>query len=123
MQVQSLTLLSRSGSRCCHELWCRSQMQLRPCVAVAVAIDVIRTLAWELLYAAGTAIKSKKKKNKQTKQLAYITLNVFCASVENTNDVSITNPPHCQKQSCQIEFGLQLSSLPFNLVGLGFTLG
>ena len=40
-------------------------MQLRPCVAEAVAIDVIRTLAWELLYAAGTAIKSKKKKKKK----------------------------------------------------------
>ena len=26
------------GGPCCHELWCRSQMQFGSCVAVAVAV-------------------------------------------------------------------------------------
>ena len=36
MQVGSLALLCGSGIWRCHELWCRSQMWLRSCVAVAV---------------------------------------------------------------------------------------
>ena len=36
MQVRSLALFSGTGIRCCHELWCRSQMQLGSGVAVAV---------------------------------------------------------------------------------------
>ena len=48
------------------ELWCRSQTWLGSCVAVAVAVArsvataLIRPLAWELPYAAGVALKSKK---------------------------------------------------------------
>ncbi len=37
IQVQSLALLSGLKIQCCCELWCRSQMQLGSCVAVAVA--------------------------------------------------------------------------------------
>ena len=37
MQVQSLALLSGLGIQHCHALWCRSQTQLVPGVAVAVA--------------------------------------------------------------------------------------
>ena len=37
LRVQSLALLSGLRVRCCHELWCRSQMLLRSGVAVAVA--------------------------------------------------------------------------------------
>ena len=37
MWVQSLALLSGLKIQCCGELWCRSQTQLRPCVAVAQA--------------------------------------------------------------------------------------
>ena len=37
MQVRSLALLSRSGIWCCHELRCRSHMQLGCRVAMAVA--------------------------------------------------------------------------------------
>ena len=50
----------------CHELWCRSQMWLRSCVAVAVvkaaaaAPAPIRPLAWELPHATGAALKSKR---------------------------------------------------------------
>ena len=38
MQVPSLASLSRLRIQCCYELWCRSQMQLRSPVAVAVAV-------------------------------------------------------------------------------------
>ena len=55
--------------RCC-ELWCRSQMQLRCGIAVAVAqascYIFIQHLAWEPPYAAGAALKTKKKKKKRT---------------------------------------------------------
>ena len=37
LRVRSLALLSWLRIQCCHELQCRSQMQLRPCVAMAVA--------------------------------------------------------------------------------------
>ena len=37
MQVQSLALLSELAIWHCHELWCRSQIWLGSCVAVAVA--------------------------------------------------------------------------------------
>ena len=36
LQIQSLASLSGLRIRCCHELWGRSQMQLRPSVAVFV---------------------------------------------------------------------------------------
>ena len=38
MQIQSLPLLSGLRIRHCHELWFRSQTQLRSHVAVAVAV-------------------------------------------------------------------------------------
>ena len=55
-----LAWLSGSEIQRCSELWCRSQMQLRSRIAVAVAL--IQPLAWELPHATGTALKSKKKK-------------------------------------------------------------
>ena len=36
MQVQSLASHSGLRTRHCRELWCRSQVQLRSCIAVAV---------------------------------------------------------------------------------------
>ena len=56
MQVRSLVLLSGLKIRHCHELWCRSQMQLGFC---------IWPLAWELLYVTGLALKREKKKKKK----------------------------------------------------------
>ena len=51
---------------CCHELWYRLQMQLRSGIAVAVARPAaaapFQPLAWELPYAMGVALKSKRKK-------------------------------------------------------------
>ena len=61
MRVRSLALLSGLGIWHCHEVWCRSQMQLRSCVAVAVvrlAVTApIQSLAWEFPYAADVALK------------------------------------------------------------------
>ena len=45
-QVRSLALLGGLRTQHCHELWCRSQTQLRSGVAVAAAL--IHSLAWEL---------------------------------------------------------------------------
>ena len=64
MQIRSLALLSGLRTLCCCELWCK-----------LVAAAPIWPLAWQLPYAAGAALKSKKKKttkqktNKQKKQL------------------------------------------------------
>jgi len=66
--VRSLALLRGLRIQCCHELWYRSQMWLRSCVAMAVcrlaAVALIRPLAWEPPCAASVALKSKKKKVK-----------------------------------------------------------
>ena len=53
LQVQSLALLSGLRIGHCHELWCRSQTQLRSRVAVAMAL--IRPLAWEPPYVTAVA--------------------------------------------------------------------
>ena len=44
----------------CHELWCRSQTWLGSSIAVAVAVALIRPLAWELPHAVGVVLKRKK---------------------------------------------------------------
>ena len=66
IQVQSLAWLSGLNIQHCHKLQCRSQMWLRSCIAVAVAL--IRPLAQQLPYAAGTAIKRKKEKTFKLKK-------------------------------------------------------
>ena len=66
--VGGLSPASLSGLRIwrCHQLWCRSKMQLRSCGAVAVvklaATAATGPLAWEPPHAVGAALKSKKKK-------------------------------------------------------------
>ena len=51
---------------CCRELWCRSQTQLGSGVAVSVDRSVatapVGPPAWKCTYAAGVALKDKKKK-------------------------------------------------------------
>ena len=69
-QVPSLTLLSGLSILCCHELWCRSQMQLGSCVAVSCGVGGqvqlrLRPLAWESPYALGAALKKKKKRRRR----------------------------------------------------------
>ena len=57
---------------CCHELWYRSKMRLRSCVAVVwsrpAATALILLLAWEPLYATGVALKRQKKRRKKKKK-------------------------------------------------------
>ena len=63
-QVLSLAVLSGLRIQCCHELWCRSQMQLESGVAVAAAQargNSSEPLAWELPYAEGAALKRQKE--------------------------------------------------------------
>ena len=58
-------LTSQSGLRiqCCCEPWCRSQMQLRSCVAVAVVYD--GSCSSNFTPRLGTSIKSKKRKKRR----------------------------------------------------------
>ena len=56
MQVWSLASFSGLRIQRCHELWCRSQMQLRSCVAVAVAVAVAGSLSSNLTPSLGTSI-------------------------------------------------------------------
>ena len=69
IQLVSMRMWARSpaslcgwGIQHCHELWDRLQMRLGSFVSVVVA--EIWSLAWELPYVMGVALKSKKKKKK-----------------------------------------------------------
>ena len=57
MWVQFLALLSGLRIPCCYELWCR-----------LAAAAPIWSLAWELPYAVGAALKSKNKRKTRSKQ-------------------------------------------------------
>ena len=73
-QVQSLTSLSRLRIQCCHELWCRSQTQLRFGVAVAVvwaggySSDSTPRPGVSICHGCSLKRQKKKPKNKQTKK-------------------------------------------------------
>ena len=72
MHGWSLASLSGLGIQHCHELWCRSQTQLRSWLLWLwhrlAAVAPIWPLAWELPNAMGMAVKSKKsKKTKKQK--------------------------------------------------------
>ena len=66
MQVRSLALLSGLRIWGCHELWCRLQMQLRSCIAVAVVgscgSDCIPSLGTSVCRECGPKKQKKKKK-------------------------------------------------------------
>ena len=65
MRLQVRSLASLSGLKIWHgrELWCKSQMQLRSGIAVALAkARPIGPLAWEPPYATGVALEYTKKK-------------------------------------------------------------
>ena len=72
MWVQPLPSLSELRIWHYHELGCRSQAQLRSCVAVAVAMagscSSDKPLAWEFPYATGHRCRSKKQKKKKKKK-------------------------------------------------------
>ena len=68
-----------SGIQHCHELWCRLRKWLGSCIAVAVvqagSLTLIPSLAWDLPYAGGAALKSKQTNKKPTTLLS--TYNFF----------------------------------------------
>ena len=73
MRLRVRSLASLGGLRIlrCHELWCRSKMQLRSGVLwlwhKPAVVAPIRPLAWQFLYAAGADLKRQKdKKSKDT---------------------------------------------------------
>ena len=70
MPVQSLISLSGLRIQCCHKLWHCSQMWLRSCVAMAVAVTGCCSSdsnpSWKLPYAEGVALKRPKKRRKST---------------------------------------------------------
>ena len=59
MWVWSLALRGGLRIQRCYKLWCRSQLGLGSCIAVAAA--PIWLLAWELPYASSVALKKPKK--------------------------------------------------------------
>jgi len=63
-QIQSLASLSGLRIRCFRELWCRSKMRLRSCIARLwhrpAPTALLRPLAWEPPYATGAALKKQK---------------------------------------------------------------
>ena len=72
MRVQSMAFLGVLGIWHWCGLWCGSQTQLRSRVAVAVAragaAAPFRPLDWELPYAVGASLKSKRRKKKKRKK-------------------------------------------------------
>ena len=76
IKVQSLALLSGSRICCCHEMWCRSQMQPGSRIAVTVmqagGYSSIQPPAWKPSYIASTALKRQKTKNKIKNNLFFI---------------------------------------------------
>ena len=67
LRVCSLAPLSGLRTWHCHELLCKSQMQLRSRVAVVwlAAAASIQPLTWEPPYATHAALKKKKRKKKE----------------------------------------------------------
>ena len=77
MRVRSLASLSGSGIQHCCELWCRSQTQLRShsccgCGVDPAAVVPTEPLAWELPYAMGVVLQSKKKKSVQSEIVYFL---------------------------------------------------
>ena len=75
MWLGSLALVGGSRIQCCQELWCRSQTQLRSCVAVAVASsyssDSSPGLATSICHVSGPKKRQKKKTNPQKTKKNY----------------------------------------------------
>ena len=68
LRVRSLSSLSGLRIWCCRELWCRAQMCLGAGVVAMATLALIRPLAWELPYAASTALKRQKTKQQTNKK-------------------------------------------------------
>ena len=83
-RVRSLASPSGLRNRCCHELWCSSQMRLGSCISVAVveagscSSDSIPSLGTSICCECGL---EKKKRQKQTEEVSRISLKI-CAKLE-----------------------------------------
>ena len=78
MQVLSLASLGGLRIQGCHELWCRSQMQLESGIAVAVAkagscsSDYTPSLGTSICHECGHRKDKKKKKERERERDRYI---------------------------------------------------
>ena len=70
LQVQSLASLSGLRIRCCRELWCRLQIQLRSGVAVAMVWAGGYSSDWTPSLGTSMCCGCSPKTSKQTKILA-----------------------------------------------------
>ena len=92
-EVPSVALLSGLRIRCCPELWCRLQMQLTSCIAVAVALSAttapIRPLAWEPPYGVGEALNAQKTPppKKTNKIPRYLYMHVYHSIIDNNQEM------------------------------------
>ena len=82
MRIQDPYLASLSGLWSCRELWFRSQMWLRSCIAA----DPTRSLAWEFPHAAGAALKKQNK----TKTKTCLKTHKYTYLVTDDNNTSAT---------------------------------
>ena len=88
MGVQPLAWLKGSGIWCCRVLWYRLQSRLgsRNCCGCGVGLQLlppIQPLAWELPFASGVALKSKKRQvmlSKRGENSAEYVLPFLCKS-------------------------------------------
>ena len=92
-QVGSLASLSGLRSQHCHELCCRSQTWLGSHIIVAVvcrlgATALIRPLVWELPYAAGSALKSKRPDYSKLKNSITTTQSAKISNLDLLNFIS-----------------------------------
>ena len=97
LRVRSLALLSGLRMQHCRELWCRSQMQLGCCVAVALAqagsYSSDLTLAWEPPHAVGVVLK--KHKDRKNHHLILKDLSFFCSlDILSQHSLSYSVLPH-----------------------------
>ena len=91
-------LVSGSGIWSCRELWCSSHICCSDLALLwlwcrPAAVAPIRSLAWELPYAAGAALKSKKKR-KETLRFPAIRLvcSILHLATQSVAPVAATSP-------------------------------
>ena len=102
--VDSLASLCGLRIQYCHELWCRSQMRrLRSGIVVAdltllwpATAAPLQSLAWELPYATGAALKYKNKQtNKQKNPKTNKNENLWQKKSQKINKIDA----HCRARS------------------------
>ena len=91
LQVRSLPLLSGLRIWRCYELWCRSQMQLRSHVAVAVlqasgySSDWTPSLGTSICRESGPRNGKRTKKKKKSRKKKHFSVRSSCCGAGETN--------------------------------------